>query len=57
MGNPAIYTGTCPLGRERTLAWAGQQQVGSLLKDGSYEPKIPYTKDPEPLMDILNVWC
>ena len=31
-----------------------EQQVGSLLKDGSYELKIPYTKDPELLMDILK---
>jgi predicted DNA-binding transcriptional regulator YafY len=33
--------------------WHGQQ-VGSLLKDGGYELKVPYTKDPELLMDILK---
>ena len=25
-----------------------------MLADGSYELKLPYSKDPEPLMDILK---
>ncbi len=33
--------------------WHAQQE-GKLLKDGSYELRIPYTKDPELLMDILK---
>lgn len=30
------------------------QQESKMLKDGSYELRIPYTKDPELLMDILK---
>ncbi|MFC5302677.1 helix-turn-helix transcriptional regulator [Azospira restricta] len=30
------------------------QQRGRLLRDGSYELKLPYTQDPELLMDILK---
>ena len=33
--------------------WHPQQQ-GRLLADGSYELKLPYSKDPELLMDILK---
>lgn len=33
--------------------WHPEQQ-GKVLEDGSYELKIPYTKDPELLMDILK---
>lgn len=30
------------------------KQVGQLLEDGSYELKVPYSNDPELLMDILK---
>ena len=30
------------------------KQVGNLLEDGSYELKVPYSNDPELLMDILK---
>ncbi len=30
------------------------KQVGKLLEDGSYELKVPYSNDPELLMDILK---
>ena len=31
-----------------------RKQVGKLLEDGSYELKVPYSNDPELLMDILK---
>jgi predicted DNA-binding transcriptional regulator YafY len=30
------------------------KQVGRLFEDGSYELKVPYSNDPELLMDILK---
>lgn len=30
------------------------KQEGKLLEDGSYELKVPYSNDPELLMDILK---
>lgn len=30
------------------------KQIGGMLEDGSYELKVPYSNDPELLMDILK---
>ena len=47
-----IFSPSAPAGFCRTLASA--QQEGSFLDDGRYRLRLPYSNDPELIMDILK---
>lgn len=58
IGKPCqrAFADTCPIQRARLVAdeqWHPAQQ-GKVLKNGGYEPRIPYSDPRELIMDILK---
>jgi predicted DNA-binding transcriptional regulator YafY len=51
LGDARLHRRTRPLGRRRALA---RQQEGHFLDDGSYQLRVPYSNDPELIMDVLK---